>query len=61
MCSWENNKERNEENIRRPLLLHETLTNITWEKYKVQLIISQVWNKLQHMSNIKQTSVEYEI
>jgi len=35
MCSWENNKERNEENIRRPPLLHETLTNITWEKYKV--------------------------
>ena len=61
MYSWENNKERNEESIRRPLLLHEILTNITWEKYKVQLIISQVWNKLQHMSNIKQTSVEYEI
>jgi len=61
MFSWENNKERNEKNIRRPPLLHETLTNITWEKYKVQLIISQVWNKLQYMSNIKQTSVEYEI
>ena len=36
--SWENN----EKNMRRPLLLYEVLTDITWEEYKVQ---KYKWNK----------------